>query len=404
MTVEILPSLAKGTVNAPASKSMAHRTLISAALAQGVSTVWNVTPSEDLLATMDCLKALGAGIDYNSQSAVITGMRLNCIPNGSVLPCRESGSTLRFLVPLALISEKEISFTGSHRLFDRPLGVYEEICRDQGLLFRHDENRLTVRGRLSSGKYSIPGNVSSQFISGLCFALPLLDGDSEIEILPPLESAPYLEMTLQILSQCGIRVYREHNRLMIPGGQRFSPLAYRVEGDWTNAAYLEALGFESGAVRIAGLDNDSIQGDRIYPEFFKSLRENAPVLDLSDCPDLGPVLFALAADQHGGVFTGIKRLRLKESDRITAMAEELRKFGAELKIDADTVTIFPASLHEPDCVLWGHGDHRIVMALSILASVRGGTIRGADAVNKSFPGYFDTLRSLGVRWRIVEET
>lgn len=404
MTAVFLPSRPSGTVEAPPSKSMAHRALIAAALANEQSVVDHLDMSDDIRATIDCLRALGAEITFSGDSCIVDGHGLFPAKGGAVLPCRESASTLRFLIPLVLTTDKDISFTGSARLFSRPLGIYAEICREQGLLFQLDNNQLKVRGRLKPGKYVVPGNVSSQFISGLCFALPGLDGDSVVEIIPPVESAPYLEMTLQMLARCGTRIRREDNRLLIPGRQRFSPFSYTVEGDWTNAAYLEALGCESGDVRVTGLEHSSVQGDRIYPALFDALCKDAPVIDLANCPDLGPVLFALAAFWHGGVFTGIRRLRMKESDRIAAMAEELTRFGARLKIGTDTVTVLPAPLHAPDGILWGHGDHRVVMALSVPASVLGGTIRGAEAVNKSFPGYFDVLRELGVKCATVDET
>lgn len=404
MIAEFFPSRASGAVDAPPSKSMAHRVLIAAALAKGRSVVSNLTPSEDILSTLDCLRALGSGIAPSGDGVIIDGSALQHISQGAVLPCRGSASTLRFLIPVILTADKKITFTGSPRLFSRPLDVYESICREQGLRFHPGEGCLTVCGRLACGKYIVPGNVSSQFITGLCLALPLLEGDSEIEILPPLESAPYLEMTLQTLWRCGIRIYRTGHHLTIPGSQHFSPLSYRVEGDWTNAAYLHALGFDIGEVHVTGLDESSVQGDRIYPALFASLRDDAPVLNLAQCPDLGPVLFALAAAQHGGVFTGIRRLRLKESDRIAAMADELQKFGARLKIGPDAVTVLPSPLHAPDGDLWGHDDHRVVMALSVLASVLGGTICGAEAVNKSFPDYFDVLRRLGISCTTTEET
>lgn len=404
MNVSFFPSVAAGTVEVPPSKSIAHRALIAAAFAEGQSIVENLILSEDILATVDCLRALGAEIILERNTAIVNGVDPHRIPDRAVLPCRESGSTLRFLIPFALTTDKQFSFTGSPRLFSRPLGIYEDICRNQGLLFLRGDDCLSVRGILIPGKYQIPGDVSSQFVSGLFFALPFLEGDSEIEILPPVESVPYLNLSLQMLARCGIHIIREKNCFLIRGGQHFSPLCFRVEGDWTNAAYLSALGLKTDSVHVTGLDDGSVQGDRIYPQFFNELLEDAPVLDLSDHPDLGPVLFVLAATLHGCVFTGIKRLRLKESDRIASMAEELRKFGARLIAEADTVTILPAPLHTPDSVISGHGDHRVVMALSVLTSAFGGTIQGFEAVKKSFPGYYDVLRQLGIQCSVIDET
>lgn len=397
MTVEILPSRARGTVTAPPSKSMAHRALIAAALSDGVSTVQNVAPSEDLLATMDCLRALGAQIECNSNTAVVSGICLHDIPAGAVLPCRASGSTLRFLIPLALVSGKEITFTGSSRLFSRPLGVYEEICREQGLRFERNESSLTVQGILSPGKYTVPGDVSSQFITGLCFALSLLDGSSHLEVLPPVESRSYIGMTCQVLNEFGVSIERQNHELLIPGGQHYAACDYIVEGDWSNAAPLDALNLLQGTVDVTGLCGSSCQGDRIYPILFNALRCGSPTLDLSDCPDLGPICFALAAALHGATFTGVRRLRYKESDRIAAMWEELNKFGAEVTVDDDRVCIAPSVLHSPGVPLSGHNDHRVVMALAILAARTGGVISGAEAVGKSFPSFFDVLDNLGIQ-------
>ena len=397
MTVEFFPSRANGTVSAPPSKSIAHRALIAAALSDGVSTVQNVAPSEDLLATIDCLSALGARIEYDSATAVVTGIFLNDIPDGAILPCRDSGSTLRFLIPLVLTTGKEFTFTGSKRLFSRPLGVYEDICREQGLRFKRCDCSLTVQGILSPGIYSVPGDISSQFVTGLCLALPLLDGNSSLTVHPPVQSQSYIDMTWQILNEYGIISARKNHEFCIPGRQCYSALDYLVEGDWSNAAFLDALNLLGGNVKVTGLFDGSCQGDRIYPRLFDALRSGTPTLDLSDCPDLGPVCFALAAVLHGAAFTGVRRLRLKESDRIASMTEELRKFGAEIAVSDDCVSISPSALHEPGVPLSGHNDHRVVMALAVLASRTGGVITGAEAVSKSFPNFFDRLESLGIR-------
>ncbi len=401
MTVEFFPSLASGTVKAPPSKSMAHRALIASALAEGRTVVDNLAPSEDLLATVDCLRALGAKVVLSEKAAVVVGMDPGHVPSCAVLPCRASGSTLRFLIPLVLTTGKEITFTGSPVLFSRPLSVYEDICRAQGLRFAREHDRLTVQGRLKAGKYLVPGDVSSQFISGLSFALPLLDGDSEIEIIAPVESRPYIDMTFQTLRDFGVRVTPQDNRLFVPGRQRYiSPGRVLMEGDWSNAAFLDAFNLLGGAVEITGLRDDTIQGDRVYPAYFEALRSDAPVLDLADHPDLGPICFALAAALHGAAFCGVRRLRLKESDRIDAMAEELAKLGVTLSASEDSVTVHASDIHAPALPLCGHNDHRIVMALSVLAARTGGTISCAQAVNKSFPGFFDTLSQLGVSFEL----
>jgi 3-phosphoshikimate 1-carboxyvinyltransferase len=384
-------------VIAPPSKSAAHRLLICAALSGGVSTVRGIAPSQDMLATMDCLRALGARIDCDDEMAVVTGAHLPGTLSGAVLPCRESGSSLRFLIPLALLHDRHFTFTGSRRLFARPLSVYEGLCRAQGLLWQLGSDSLTVCGPLTTGTFTIPGDISSQFISGLLFVLPLLDSDSVIRLLPPVESRPYIDMTLQALSLFGVTAgFEDEVTIRIPGSQQYMPRDVAVEGDWSNAAFFDALNTLGGDVQLSGLQADSLQGDRVYPRYFAALRDGSPTLDLSDCPDLGPVCMALAAALHGAVFTGTQRLQLKESDRVAAMAEELAKFGVRACLGADTVTIPPSSLQVPTQPLLGHNDHRIVMALAVLSTRTGGVIRGAEAVAKSLPDFFPRLQHLGI--------
>lgn len=396
MRLMIHPSAARGTIQAPPSKSFAHRALICAALAEGTSTIRSIVPSDDLLATMDCLRRLGAGIQYRNDTAAVTGLDLQSVPNEAVLPCRASGSTLRFLIPLALLADKYIYFTGEDRLLSRPLSVYQKLCFKHHLTFIMGEQELTVRGPLSAGNFTIAGDVSSQFVSGLLFALPLLPADSTIQMIPPVESRSYIEMTVAALRDFGVNVSFSGQEILVPGNQRYSARDVDLEGDWSNAAFFLALNALGGQVSVNGLPADSIQGDRICLQLFDALRNGTPTVDLSDCPDLGPVCMALAAALHGGTFTGIRRLRLKESDRCSAMARELAKFGVSAVIDENTMTIPSSPLRRPVEPLQSHGDHRIAMALSILASRTGGIMEGAEAVSKSMPDFFDRLRDLGI--------
>lgn len=396
MRLMIHPSAARGTIQAPPSKSFAHRALICAALAEGTSTIRGIVPSDDLLATMDCLRRLGAGIQYRNDTAAVTGLDLQSVPNEAVLPCRASGSTLRFLIPLALLADKYIYFTGERRLLSRPLSVYQKLCFKHHLTFTMGEQELTVRGPLSAGNFTIAGDVSSQFASGLLFALPLLPADSTIQMIPPVESRSYIEMTVAALRDFGVNVSFSGQEILVPGNQRYSARDVDLEGDWSNAAFFLALNALGGQVSVNGLPADSIQGDRICLQLFDALRNGTPTVDLSDCPDLGPVCMALAAALHGGTFTGIRRLRLKESDRCSAMARELAKFGVSAVIDENTMTIPSSPLRRPVEPLQSHGDHRIAMALSILASRTGGIMEGAEAVSKSMPDFFDRLRDLGI--------
>ena len=396
MKMIIHPSRASGTAAAPPSKSMAHRLLICAGLSEGESVIRGLAESEDILATLDCLRALGADIDFTGGNAFVRGADIKNAPSAR-LCCRESGSTLRFLLPLALISGREMLFTGSGRLPDRPLSVYEKICADQRLLFTRGEGGITVRGPLRPGRFEVDASVSSQFISGLCFALPLLPGESRIELLPPIESRPYIDMTLAALSLAGAGAAFDGNTIEISGGAKYRPIDTAVEGDWSNAAFLEAFSLLGGRAEINGLDENSLQGDRIYRRHFELLRAGCPEIDLSDCPDLGPVEMAIAAALGGALFTGTARLAYKESDRAAAMSEELSKLGARTVIGENTVQVIPARLHAPAQPISSHGDHRVAMAMTVLLTLTGGEIDGAEAVGKSFPDFFETIGKLGIK-------
>lgn len=397
MTVEIKPSTAHGTVSAPPSKSMAHRLLICAGLSDGESTVRGISQSEDIKATLDCLASLGARYTLDGCDAHVIGTAFPSAGAGQTLHCRESGSTMRFFVPLALLGGKNTVLDGSKTLLTRPLNVYSDICREKGLLFSQDENSVVVKGPLPAGEYTVPGNISSQFISGLLFALPLVDGDSVIKILPPVESSPYIELTERALACFGVKIGRaDSNTLEIKGGSGYSPADVTVEGDWSNSAFFAALNTLGGDVKITGLDPESVQGDKVYEKHLEGLSKGSPVIHVGDCPDLAPVLFAVAAAKYGGVFTGTRRLKIKESDRAECMARELRKFGVAVTVHDDSVVIYPKELHAPTERLDGHNDHRIVMALSVLSTLTGGIIDGAEAVSKSFPDFFEKLGSTGI--------
>lgn len=393
MRAVFTPSHAAGTVSAPPSKSFAHRYLICAALAKGESRISGVSFSGDVRATVGCLRRLGAKITAE-EDGIVSVCGIGGLPPvpASPLFCRESGSTLRFLIPLALAGSGITLFSGSDRLLSRPLGVYEEIAAENGLTFARSGSVLTVGGGLRPGDFVIDGTESSQFVTGLLFSLPLLNGDSTLTVLPPVNSAPYIEMTLSALNGFGIRIGQkgEHSYL-IPGNQICHPASVTVEGDWSNAAALLALGPD---VTVTGLDPDSKQGDRIIVRHLEAMRNGTPTIDLADCPDLGPVLFAAAALEHGARFLHTERLRLKECDRIDAMAEELRKCGVGMEIRSDSVFVPGKSVRAPRVPLSSHNDHRIVMALSVLLFGVGGEITGAEAVDKSFPGFFDALEKL----------
>ncbi|MBE6600974.1 MAG: 3-phosphoshikimate 1-carboxyvinyltransferase [Ruminococcaceae bacterium] len=404
MQVTVLPSKARGQISAPPSKSMAHRLLISAGLATGTSQIFGISRCEDVLATVDCLRALGADCRVNGDCVTVTGMDASTAQPKVPLVCRESGSTLRFMIPIALLSGEKVTLQGAPSLLARPMGVYETLCREQGLAFSQEKAGITVKGPLTGGIYTLPGNVSSQFISGMLFALPLCGEDSEIRLTPPVESRSYVDLTLSALRAFGIVAeWRDDTTLSVPGGQTYLPQNITVEGDYSNAAFLDALGLLGGNVRVDGLLENSLQGDRVYKKHFAALQSGHPTISLADCPDLGPILFSLAAALNGAVFTDTQRLRIKESDRVACMKEELEKFGARLLIGDNTVTVEKTPLHAPTQPLYGHNDHRIVMSMAVLATRFGGTILGAEAVAKSFPDFFDRLQMLDVRVQIEND-
>ncbi len=403
MLAEFRPSVARGRVAAPPSKSMAHRLLLCAGLSGGPCTVTGVAPSEDVLATLDCLSAMGVTWEWSGDAITLRGGDVFSAPKGEVC-CRESGSTLRFFVPLFLLGKQKVTLTGAPRLMERPLEPYQNLCRERTLLCYPEGDKLYLRGPLQPGLYQLPGDVSSQFISGLLFALPLLEAGSVISLTPPVSSRAYIEMTRAAQALFGVEsVWTDEHTLRVFGGQRYQPRDCTVEGDWSNAAFLEGFDLLGGQVSVENLIENSLQGDKIYHQYYKMLQEGTPVLDIDQCPDLGPVLMALAAAKGGATLTGTRRLALKESDRGAAMAEELAKLGVCCRVEENAITISGGQLRAPQEPLDGHNDHRVVMALSLLLSKVGGSIRGAQAVSKSFPDFFARIASLGVQVTTYED-
>ncbi len=394
MIVKISAGRAEGSILAPPSKSMAHRLLICAAFSEK-STVKGIEYSEDVLATLDCLRALGATVETDGDTVTLGGLSAERFPQNAELLCRESGSTLRFFIPICLLSESKITLRGSERLMERPQSVYEKICKEQGLTFCRDGQSIVVKGPLCAGEYSVAGDISSQFITGLMFALSCLSGDSVINIVGKTESRSYINLTLKALADFGVTVKESDGKYYIKGGQKFCSREITVEGDYSNAAFFDAFNVLGSEVFIEGLREDSLQGDRVYKQLFSRLGGSEEI-DLSDCPDLAPVLFALSAYVGKTVFTGTRRLKIKESDRAEAMRDVLSSFGVRVDIAENSVTVWGGAITPPSEPIFGHNDHRIVMAAALLLSLTGGEIYGAEAVSKSLPNYFERLKSLGI--------
>ena len=387
-----------GRIAAPPSKSMAHRAVLCAALAKGTSHLHHLAFSKDISATLGAAGRLCARVTTGENDAVVEGLG-RFLPVDAPVDCCESGSTLRFLIPLASLTGQEVTFTGRGRLMERPQSVYKTLYQQQGLRFEQGADRLTVEGALTSGEYELAGNVSSQFISGLLFALPLLDGDSTLHLIPPVESR-----------------WLDENTLEIPGGQHYLPGDYTVEGDYSQAAFPAVLGAVTGGVAITGLSEETLQGDAAILEILRRcgarftrtgqgvVFEKAPLhgtdIDLADCPDLGPVLMVLGLLCEGTtVIRNAERLRIKESDRIEAMETELRACGGQLESEGGTITIHgcAGALHAPEQPLSGHNDHRVVMSLAVLALAAGLAlpISGAEAIAKSWPDFLEAIKPLG---------
>ena len=442
MRVKIEKSTAEGAVIAPPSKSLAHRLMIACALSQESGKVVGISNSEDMAATLDCIKTLGITSQRNGDTVTFERERKNaetdennsktqgfengknsvfandgngvlengknnvyavgdCLKNAKVFDCRESGSTLRFFLPIAAAFFEKSVFVGSKRLLERGVEVYEKALGENGVKVVCDGEKITLSGRLKSGIYTLRGDVSSQYVSGLLFALPMLDGDSEIRVLPPVESRAYIDLTIDVLKKAGIEIAeKEKNVFSIKGNQRYGGGEYVVEGDWSNGAMLLALNELGGNVEVEGLDENSVQGDKVCKDIFKKLDDKNAVIDLANCPDLAPIAFCVAAVKEGATFVGTRRLKIKESDRAQAMAQELAKFGIDVDVRENEVVIHKNDIKTPNCAICGHNDHRIVMACSILLSAVGGVIDGAEAVKKSFPNFFETIGKLGVKYEV----
>lgn len=397
--IRIEPSIARGKVVVPPSKSYAHRLLIAAALSNEETVVKNVVLSNDIIATINCLETLGKKItilDSEQNKEIRISNNSDILSEELVFDCLESGSTLRFFIPIALLTGKKVKFIGTEKLLSRGLSVYEDICLKQNINYTKDSTSISFDGILKNGEFNIPGNISSQFITGLLLALPLLNGDSIINITTNYESKNYIDITLDVLKKAGINIDIENNKYYIKGNQRYIKSNYLVEGDYSNAAFLEVFNYLGGNVELIGLNKDSYQGDKIYQKYFELLNNCYQELDISNCIDLGPILFAFASMKHGAKFTNTSRLKIKESDRISAVNVEISKFGAKLNDFGDFIVVDEQILRKPENVLFGQNDHRIVMMLSVMASVYGGTIEGIEAVNKSYPHFFKDLESLGI--------
>ena len=402
MNVTIAPAQLKGTVTPPPSKSQAHRLIIAAALSDGFCKLSNVDLSEDIQATLRCMRTLDA--DASADGTIIRGGDLvdgHEEPAPEVMDCGESGSTLRFLIPVSLALKGGGKFTGHGRLMERPQEPYFALFREKGIFYEQKDGVLTVRGKLTPGVYTLPGNVSSQFITGLLYALPLLEGDSEIRLTTDLESRGYVDMTLDALKRFGVKAEYDGKRTFrVPGNQYYQHQNLAIEADWSNAAFWYGARFLGSPVEIGGLDQASVQGDRAIAGFYEQMRGKGSLeLDVSQCPDLVPPLAAMAALRAGETTAIVNagRLRIKESDRLATVTEVLNALGAQVEEYEDYLVIHGRERLAGGVTVSGHNDHRIAM-MAAIAAIRCEepvTITGAECVKKSYPRFWEDYRRLG---------
>lgn len=389
MDITIIPNKLSGSIAAIPSKSQAHRLLICAAFAQSPTRLLCPETNRDIEATAACLRALGAKIERTKDGYLVTPAAH--IPSTAVLNCAESGSTLRFMLPVAGALGVDATFLMEGRLPLRPLSPLQEEMQRMGCrITRPTETTLRCEGKLQSGDYTVSGGVSSQFITGLLLACALMDGRSKVHISGKLESKPYVDMTVDALALYGIPV----KDLGICGGQLRSPGTVTVEGDWSNAAFFLAAAALGSRVQVTNLNENSSQGDRAVSGILKELEQPITV-DAADIPDLVPILAVVAGAKQGGVFTNIRRLRLKESDRVASVIAMLRALGGNAEATEDTLTVYPS--HLVGGTVDACGDHRIAMSAAIAATVAQGPvlILGAQCVSKSYPRFWEEYTRLG---------
>ncbi len=413
------PVKLKGCVYAPPSKSQAHRLLLAAIPAKGTCVIEHVAFSDDMIASFNAIKALGKNLEVETESL---GNRITIHPQSNisstpVIDCKESGSTLRFSIPLALAVTGSAVFKGEGRLGSRPLMVYEELFKEKDILWEADPEGLPlhVKGKLKPGIFRVRGDISSQFITGLLLALPLLEGESVLEIEGVLESAPYVDITLDVLRKYGVIAAEEerHKKYRIPGNQIFQGVTERVEGDWSQAAFHILGGILGEGVCINGLDGSSCQGDKRIVSLLHSMGADirwdgdglvarpseliGMAMDISDCPDLAPVLaLACCLAKGNSRITGAKRLRMKESDRIQSVGSTLVALGAKVQCTDDGFEIDGVEFLQGGRVS-SHNDHRIAMMVAIAAGACNEFVflDGAEAVAKSYPDFWEHYKLLG---------
>ncbi len=418
MEIKITPTKLKGEIGIPPSKSYSHRAIIAAALADGESNIENLNFSVDIQTTTDIMKNFGAKIEQGDDYLKITGNSGEMVSENNYIQCNESGSTIRFIIPLALTKDNgQLTIDGKGKLVERPLDTYYKIFDKQGIEYKTTNGKLPlyIQGEIKADTFETEGNISSQFITGLLYTLPLLDDDSKIVIKNNLESKGYIDLTLEILKLAGIEVVNnDYKSFDIKGKQKYSAFDYTVEGDYSQAAFWVVAGILGDELNCKNIYKDSLQGDKEIIEIVQRMgavleigersvkvfpgKTKGTVIDISQCPDIGPILTVLAALSEGETrIINAERLRIKESDRITSIKTELNKLGAKIEEDGDSLIIQGVSEFEGGVSVDSWNDHRIAMALAI-ASTKCKypiLITGASAVRKSYPNFWNDFVAMG---------
>ncbi len=400
--INIIPKKLEGEVKIPPSKSMAHRSIICAALAKGVSEITNIDYSNDIIATIKAMESLGAKFTKFDDKLIVDGNNTFNLKN-SFIDCNESGSTLRFLVPISIVKENKVNVVGRGFLGKRPITTFYDIFDRQGIKYSYKEGvlDLNIEGKLSPDTFKVEGNISSQFISGLLFALPLLDGDSVIEITTNLESKSYLDLTLSMLNTFGIEVVnQDYKKFIIKGNQEYKPNNYEVEGDYSQGAFFYCANFIGNNIDIKGLDENSLQGDKqcvdIITEFLID-NEKEVTIDANNCPDIIPVVTVAASFRKGRTnIINAGRLRIKECDRLNAIATEINKIGGKVQELADSLIIDGVESFTGGAVS-SYDDHRIAMSMAIASTkcTEKLIIDNKSCVAKSYPSFWEDFKAIG---------
>ena len=418
MDVIITPNKLHGEVIIPPSKSLSHRAIIAASLASGKSKISNVLYSNDIKATINAMRACGAKIEEFEDYLIIEGS--NVIRKENIIDANESGSTIRFMIPIALVANEEVTFIGHNHLVKRPLDTFLEIFDKQGIKYERGEDYLPlkVKGGLKSGEFTVRGDISSQFITGLLYALPLLEGDSIIHISTEMESKGYIDLTIDILKMFGIEIEnRNYQEFYIKGDQKYKPCDYTIEGDYSQSAFFLVANALGADIKLKAMEEKSHQGDKKIIDDMKAFgfdskfsngelilsgnESQGAIIDFSQSPDLGPALTVLASLSKGrSEFINASRLRIKECDRITCMKEEINKLGGNVTELQDGMIIDGVDMLHGG-VVDSHNDHRVAMSLAMATLKMDGELKilNASSVSKSFPHFWKVFESLGGKIR-----